>query len=359
MPDFRKGTAALQEAQKAAKGGGNFQRFAPFISWADNEDEHYLLFLNQWEDMPQVDYIGFIPQKGKKADGSEYTYQEAVIARTDSALGEASDPLTDQWEAKPRASHIAVAVELEPTFTTVKGRKRPSGFEVKTETFSRRVRDADNNLTDETEEVTAPRVGFVVQSPHNFFNVVQSYDAGELPIHETPVKITRVGAKGSNSTAYRLDGYEHPIDLTNLFDNVEFIGYLGEDAGDLLTALDEIDVTDEDQRFEATQLIGNFMLDKRLEELCDKDRYDKIAAQVDSSLDRWGGSKSGKKTDAKPAPARKSQRKAKEEPEAEVEAEAPAEVTEKVSVEENDAKAKIAKLRDQARKRRSGAKATA
>lgn len=354
MPDFRKGTEALQAAQKAAKGGGNFRNFAPFISWGDNGDEHYLLFLNQWEDMPQVDYIGFIPQKGEKKDGSEFTYNEAVIARTDPALGESSDPLTDEWDAKPSARHIAVAVELEPTFTEVKGRKRPSGFEVKVESFSRRVRDEDNNLTDETEEVTAPVVGFVVQSPHNFFNVVQSYDAGELPIHETPVKITRVGGKGSNSTTYRLDGYEMDVDLTNLFDNVEFISYLGEDAGDLLTALEEFDVTDETQRTEATQLIGGFMLDKRLEELCDKDRYDQIAGQVTATLDRWGGGKGGnKKEPAKPAPKRASQRKAaKEAPEVE-------EVAEQTSEEESDAAVKLVRLREQAKKRRAGEKATA
>lgn len=355
MPDFRKGTAALKEAQAKKGEGGSFRNFAPFISWADDQDERYLLFLNEWEDMPQVDYIGFIDQQGEKQDGSKYGYTEAVIARTDPAIGEATDALVEEWDAKPRVSHIAVAVELEPEYTEVRGRKRPSGFTVKTETFNRRVRDDQGNLTDASEEVTAPVVGFIVQSPHNFFNVVQSYDLNEAPIHEVPVKITRVGAKKSNSTTYTINGYDNlDVDLSELIDNVEFISYLGDDAGDVLSAIEE---AEDDQA--AGLAIGNFMLDRRLDELCDKERYDRIAKGVTASLDKFGkGGKAKKEEPKKARPAQRRSRKAKEEPEPE--AEAPVEEPEgDEPADDSDAKAKLKALRAQARKRRAGAASAA
>lgn len=358
MPDFRKGTAALKEAQANKGGGGSFRSFAPFISWADDQDERYLLFLNEWEDMPQVDYIGFIDQTGEKQDGSKYTYTEAVIARTDPAIGEDTDPLVEEWDAKPRLSHVAVAVELEPEYAEVRGRKRPSGFSVKTDTFSRRVRDDQGNLTDESEEVTAPVVGFIVQSPHNFFNVVQSYDLNEAPIHEVPVKITRVGAKKSNSTTYTITGYDNlDVDLSELIDNAEFISYLGDDVDDVLAAIEE---AEDDQA--AGLAIGNFMLDRRLTELCDKERYDKIAKGVTASLDKFGnkGNKGGKSKDEpkKSRPTQRRSRKAKDEEPA-PEAEAPVEEADAPEEDDSDAKDKLKKLRAQARKRRAGSASAA
>jgi hypothetical protein len=361
MPDFRRGTAALVEAQEAAKAareGRSFTPFAPYINWENDGEERYLLFLNQWEDMPQVDYIGFIPQTGEKGDGSSFTYYESVIARTDPGVGEDTDPMVQNWDAKPRRSHIAVAVELEPTFEMVerggKTRKRPTGFEVKTRTFSRRVRDEKGELTDDREEVTAPEVGFVTQSPSNFFNVVASYDGNEAPIHETAVKITRVGGKGSNSTTYRIDGYpEQDIDLTNLLDNVEFISYLGDDRDEAVAKVEAIE-----DDLEAALAVGNLLLDKRLVELTDKERYDRIYATISASLDRFGGSKKngGGESKAKPA-ARRSARRARPE------ADAPASGVSDNAVDAEDqadkpeasaAQEKIKRLREDARKRRAG-----
>lgn len=353
MPNFRKGTAALQEAQAkaAASRSGSFSPFAPFISWGDDGDEQYLLFLNQWEDMPLVDYIGFIPQTGEKRDGTKYTYNESVIARTDPAIGENSDPMVETKGAKPVPRHIAVAAVLEPTFTEVKNRKRATGFAVKTESYERRVRDAEGNLTDDTEEVTTPVFGFVVQSPHNFFNVIQSYDAGEAPVHETAVKITRAGAKGSNSTSYLVTGYpDTDVDLTALIENVEGMSYLGDTLKDVQDAIEGM------EPLEAANFVGNALLDKRLDDLCDEERYNRILRGIPESvetLDRWGG---GKKGEAKPA--RKSQRKAPTAEDAGVAGTDAAEEHEGVEADdEDDPKAKLARLRESAKKRRAGAAA--
>lgn len=324
MPDFRRGAEAMAKAKESAK-SGTFRPFAPALFWKGDQDNKYLLFLNDINSIPTVEMVSFIPVKGKKGDGSSFTYYEQVIARTDPAIGEAHDPLVDEWDAKPRETCVAVAVELEPLFETVKGRQRPRGFEVKTTTFDRRVRDEEGELTQETEEVEAPVIGFITQSPHNFFNVVSSYDANEAPIEETPVKITRVGA--DNSTVYTVDGYpDQEIDLAGLIECVDGISYLGDDLDDLLDQISDLDDA------EAAQVIGAFLLDKRLEELADPERYDKLFEGVDESLDKFGSKKKKSKSESKrERPARRSQRRGRnaeeEEPadEPEAEAEEPAE----------------------------------
>lgn len=325
MPDFRRGAQAIIEARERAKSGGSFHRFTPSVFWQDDGDEKYLLFLNAMDDIPQVDMIGYIPQVGKKNDDTTFEYFEQTIARTDQGIGEDSDPIVKEWNFKPRETNVAVAVELEPLFETVKGRKRPRGFEVATRTFDKRVKDDAGNLTDESEEVTAPVVGFVSQSPHNFFNVVQSFDAKEAPINETAVKITRVGAKGDNSVTYRIDGYpEQDIDLTNLIDYVDGLSYLDDDEIDeLVEALEDVEDA------EAVEIIGAVLLDKRLEELADPERHEKLYKSITKPA-KFGNTKD--KKDRKPSKARtsrRSQRKASveepEEPEAEVTEDAPEE----------------------------------
>lgn len=323
-PEFRRGAEAIAKAQER-KAGGNFRPFTPNLFWKSDGDVKYLLFLNDIATIPTVDLIGFIPVKGKKGNGDEFEYPEQVIARTDAAIGENSDPMTDEWDAKPKETCVAVAVELEPVLETVNGRQRPTGFEVKTVTFDRRVRDDEGELTDESEEVEAPVVGFITQSPRNFFNVVSSYDAEEAPIEETPVKILRVGSKAD--TVYTIAGYpDMEVDLGILVDTIENLNYIGDDLDDLLDAIDGVDDA------EAARIIGDLLLDKRLEELADPERYDELFKGITETLDKFG-SKNKKKSSTKERPARRSQRRAaavEEEPEAEgsdpePEEEAPAE----------------------------------
>jgi hypothetical protein len=325
MPDFRRGADAIAKAQEKAKSGGTFRPFTPSLFWKDDGDEKYLLFLNPLADIPTVEMISFIPVVQKKGDGTKYTSYEQVIARTDSAIGEDEDPMVSEWDGKPRETCVAVAVELEPTFEEVvkgdKTYKRPTGFEVKTTTFERRIRDDDGELTDDTEEVEAPAVGFITQSPTNFFNVVTSFDSNTAPIEDTAVRITRVGK--DTSTVYSIDGFEDlEIDLAGLVDCVDGISYLSEDERDAL--LDKIENTDD---AEAGQIIGAVLLDKRLEELIDKERYDELYDGIDSTLDKFGGGKKkGKKSGGsrRERPARRSQRRSRsEEPSDEPEADTP------------------------------------
>jgi hypothetical protein len=320
MPDFRRGAEAISAAQKKSTGGGDFKPFTPEFFWKD-KDEKYLLILNPIQYIPTAEVISFIPVEGKKADGEKFTRFERVIARTDAVIGEDSDPMVDEWDGKPRDTSIAVAVELEATYEEVKGRKRPNGFVVKTREFERRIRDEDGELTDEYEDVIAPEVAIIHASPHNFFNVVTSYDETEAPIEETPVKITRVGS--DTNTVYRIDGYpDQEVDLTPLIDNIENVYYLNSELEDLIEAIDNAE-----SDAEAASLIGAAMLDKRLDELVDEDRYNELYEGITSTLDKFGGKKKGKTRKSKTErPARRSQRRSSKDDDASTD-EAPAEET--------------------------------
>lgn len=314
MPDFRKGADAVkQTVAKAKEGGGEFTPFTPQMFWTQDSEgkEKYVLFLNPMGEIVTVDMIGFIPVKRGKYDG-----YEQVIARTDAAIGESKDPMVEEWGAAPRETCVAVAVELEPVIEEVNGRKRPVGFEVAYRTFERKVKDAKGELTDETEEVDVPQIGFVTQSPHNFFNLVQGYDENEGPIEDTPFKVERL-----DKNTYRLQDYpDAPVDLSNLIECMDGLSYLTENERKEL--LDQIEVIldgegeEEDKDREAAALIGAVLLDKRLGELVDRERYDKLFEGIDKPFKF--GNKKAKEDDKKSSrrgssrrerPARRTQRR--------------------------------------------------
>lgn len=329
MPDFRRGAEAIAKQQEKPK--SSFSPFAPEIFWQGDGDEKYLLFLNPVSEMAAVEMISFIPVTRKKGNGEKFTAFERVIARTDPAIGEDNDPMADDWEGPIKEMNIAVAVELEPTLEQdSKGRMRPTGFEIKTSTYERRVRDEEGNLTDEVEDVTNPVIGFIHASPYNFFNVITAFDSKEGDIESTPVKITQAGE--GTKKAFMITGYQdQDVDLSPLLDNIEAVSYLPEEEMDAL--IEAIDTADSDE--DAALRIGATLLDLRLEELSDRERYDRLYKGITESLDRFGGSKKGgaKKADkpARQRPARASSRRraaaevadtpepeAKQEPEAEV-----------------------------------------
>lgn len=317
--DFRRGAEAIKASAEAAKQrgtGGNFRPFAPSIFWRDTDEDRarYLLILNTPDEFPTVNTIGFIPVEDSKVG-------ETVIARNDPAIGEDSDPMLDAFEgAKLTESNILAAVELDPVIETVNGRPRPRGFEVKTKEFSRRVRDEDGELTEETEDVVAPAVGLIMQRPSNFGSLLVAFDESEAPINETPVKISRTGS--GNSMSFNIQGYfDQEVDLTNLIDFVDGITYLNDEMDELVEEIDGL------EPLEAAHVIGNFLLDKRLEELADPDRYMELFEGIDDWPDKFG-TKSEKKTKKTTRAAKPSQRRKKTEPEVEEEA----------SVEEKPAK---------------------
>lgn len=299
MPNFdptraRKGGQAIDEAVEARKnrGDGDFKPFLPNFFWKDDKDFKYLLFLTPVEESYMIQLHPYIDLE----DGRPHQ----IMARTDPTIGAKSDSIHDQWGYKPRDTNVAIAVELEPTMEIKGGYEKPTGFEVATRTFDRKILDDDGNPTDEYEEVTAPIIGLVAQSPHNFFNHLRSYDATEGPVHTTALKITRLN--GDNVT-YSVAGYDTiEVDRANLLDFIENVSYITEPE-ELLTEIQ--DMSDED----ASLRIGEYLLLKQLNELADEDAYNAILSQITKPA-RFSDKKKDKK-ESKDKPARPSQRRSR------------------------------------------------
>lgn len=287
MPaEFRRGGAAIQEATEKSGQGGDFKPFLPSIYWKNDKESKYVLFLTPVEGFLTADMIHFIK--------TENGYFESVFAKTEPAIGESVDPLVRDWGAQVKTTTLGIAVELEPVMEKVGTRTKPTSFIVATKEFTRKVIDDDGNDTGEEEEVTTPVVGYISQSPNNFYCHVGEWDATESPVNETPLKITRSGEK--KNVSYNVVGYDVEVDLAPLFDYLDGVTYLGDDLEDLVN-----EIADQEP-FEATATIGEVLLTKRIEELADPERYDELYAGVDESMDRYG-KKKDKKSERK-APTR-------------------------------------------------------
>ena len=286
MSEVRRGSAAIQEAAKSS-GGGEFKPFLRSIYWGEDGQEHYLLFLNDIEELPLFDMITYIP--------TENGFFQETVAKTSPPLSERKDSFEDEWSYAPSERNIAIAVELEPVVEVTKRggktQRKPRGFEVKTIEYERRIFDDDGEATGETEEVTAPAVGYISQSPNNFFNQVANYDAKDAPITETALKITRIGK--DISTTYQITGYdEMPIDLSNLIGYIDGVSYLSDELDDLIQEIEKLDDK------EAALAIGSRLLAKREAELLDPERYDELLEGVTEPA-KFGKKKKAAKEDPK------------------------------------------------------------
>jgi hypothetical protein len=295
MPTFRKGSEAIEEAVKSQ--GGGFTPFLPQLNWKD-KDEKFILLLTPIEDTYTVDLHEFVEVgEFKKANGDTFVKKESFVSRKDRGIGEDYDKIEDLGR-EPRRRTLGVAVELEPTFETVRDRQRVSGFAVKTDTFTRKTDDGE-------VDVESPRVGMLNQAQKNFFGWLVSFDRTHAPAHETPLQVIRRG-DGSDTT-YDFIQVDQEIDFSDLFDNLDGIGYLTEEERDEVEK--EIEAAKDD--LEAATAVGVALLEKRFGELIDKERYDEFMDPIDKlPPPRFGGT--AKKDDEKPSrgsrPARKSPR---------------------------------------------------
>ena len=90
MSEIRRGSAAIQEAAKSS-GGKEFHPFLPALYWKDDQEERYILFLNEVEDTPLFDMIQYIPAEGG--------YFQETVSKTDQFFGEKSDAFdTVSWK---------------------------------------------------------------------------------------------------------------------------------------------------------------------------------------------------------------------------------------------------------------------
>lgn len=341
MPQFRRGAAEIEKSTQR-KGGGSLGKFAPSIYWSDKEQK-YLWFLNSIEDIPRLEMINFIPVKNSEG---ETMYFASVISRADPCFGDDAikpDPLVDKWDAPVKDSNLFVAVELEPVMEEKRGRQKPVGFTIKLNEFERRVRNDEGELTDKTEEVVAPAYGFIQESASNFGAVLGSHDASEFPIEDWPIKIQRVGS--STDTKYTVTGYEEiDVDFTPFVENITGITYLSDQMDDIVEAIEGMDPKD------AARAVGSILLETRLNELADEERYNRLFDGVSESMDRFGNKKKKKaETKAKPSQRRSSG------PSPDQEEAAPAEETPKRGQGSSEAVSALQELQRNAQKRKKTA----
>lgn len=285
FPGLRAGHEAIEQSARSSQ-GGNFRPFAPFLRWSEEDEEKLVLFLNEIGKAPILTLHEFVPVgTGERADGSEYQKYETFVSRRDPIIGEDTDELEDRFKWPPNEKVLAVAVELEAEYKTVNGRKRPKGFKVKTEQFERRIRDEDGDLTDDTETVTAPVVGIVTQKSSNFFQYLSDYDQNEGEVSATPFKITRKG-EGTDTSYNFIPYHGHDVDLSGLVENVNGISYLGDDREDFIAKVEAAEVAAEVE----AQRIGDKILETRVVELIDKERYNALVSPLDPDevKPRWG-----------------------------------------------------------------------
>lgn len=297
MPNYtpRRGLGAVEQAA-TRKGGSKLRGFAPEIRWREDGEKKYILVLSNFEDddpnaVVVADLHEFIPVgTAQKANGETYTRYESFVSRKDPIAGsEDYDDLEDRLGNKPRTRCIGVALELEPEFEVIKGRKKPVGFSVKTDSFTR-------NTDDGQEEVQQPIIGLIIQSAFLVWSPLGSLDESQGPLSELPIEVTRRG-KDVNS---RYDFVHYPnmeVDLSGLFENLDGITYISDELAEVkddLVAKGDV---------EAAQLVGQILLDKRLNELSDKGRYEELVGPIEHIEQRFGGGR--KKPVAKTAPAAK------------------------------------------------------
>lgn len=292
--NYKRGSASITDAA-TRKSGGNFRPFLPQIAWREDGDSKYVLVLTDIEEVAELLLHSFIPVgKAKKANGDEFVKYEDFLSRKDGALGEDYDDLEDRLEREPKRRHMGVMVELEPVFEAGTSKKLKH-FVVKTETFVRKSDDGDI-------DVTAPIIGLCVQSAQLMWGPLNNlyHQLGDLV--DIPLSITRHGAK-TNTRYDAIPFMEKPVDLTPLIDYVDGINYIGDDLPELILAIEAAD-----SDVAKAQVIADFLLTKRINELADAERYEDLVSTLtleDMPTNAWG-----RKAPAKtPAPRRSAPRR--------------------------------------------------
>lgn len=193
MAKFPTGADAILASAEAAKGGG--KKFSPELFWRDG-DERYIQFITPLAQIPTV------PAYNVRVGTSQTTQKAIMRTLIDPRPVEGKDaynPLAERWGLEPKPKQIAVAVELEPVFEKVDGRKKRTGFKVSERTFTYQKGDRAG------EEVTVPNVGVVINT-HLFFKYLTTWDEDKGDITQTPFKVVRVG--GDKNTTYNFIPYE-------------------------------------------------------------------------------------------------------------------------------------------------------
>jgi len=279
----------MEALKQSGGGGGGYGPFTPYIKWEDGEDK-YVAILNPVDEIPKIFIHEYIPVGEREAaDGTKKPIYAEFLDRTAPPIGDDVDPLTEKGSPS-KERNIAVGVELEPIMGTGKGgRARPKGFEVKTNEFKRRIFDDDGEDTGEKEDVVAPAIGFITQSGYNFFGYLGSFNEDDGPHEDVAFRVKRRG--GDKNTAYDWTPFiDQELDLSNVVDYIDGISYLKPELDEVLAEITDKDLDDQ----QAAHLIASKLLDMRLEELADPERYEELTSEIEEIKPKFGGKKKGK-----------------------------------------------------------------
>lgn len=326
MPAFRKGRQAAEAAASRKGGNGDFRPFVPEIKWREDGEKKYILVLTDPDELATLDIHEFIKVgTGEKANGETYPKFESFLSRKDPFLGEDYDDLSDRLDNVPKTRVMGVVVELEPVMETVRGRQRPKGFAVKTDTYTRRTDDGE-------EEVTYPVMGLVAQSSALMWSPLLSLDDSAGPWVELPIEVTR-RFKDANTRYEFLPFMDAPVDLSGVREHFDGLSYLRDEITEVQGM---VDAAEDDTG--AAMAVAEALFNQRLSELADKDRYDSLVGPIQELENRFGNNNNKKAKAPVSRPSRPSPREASAEV-AEEAAEAPA--------EDNERSARFANLRAQ------------
>ena len=313
MPEFRRGSEAIQESAEPNKSASKYRSYAPTIAWTKNSMEKYVLILTPIDEVITAELHTWIPIGETKRGGVTKMRYEDFLSRKDPSIAANFDRLQDELDRDPITRSIGVAVELEPTFEVVKGRQRPNGFTVKTREYTRRTEDGDE------EQVTTANIGLIVQSSNLLWKSLDSLDKTQGPLEDLPVQIIREGM--DKTTNYTVIPFPVSVDLSGVIENLEGLSYLRAHKEDIMAEVDSLD-EGEDFNLRAAQVVARYLLDTRLEELADEDRYNELTGHIrylpppfSGGQPKFGPMSDTVSVDAAPKrPARKAQRQTKEEP---------------------------------------------
>lgn len=182
---LRKGSEAMK---KAASSGGKKGGYVPNLRWKEDQEKHYVLFLQSVEEIPTVLYhkmmdCGVNEKTGKTLWRDFISQRDPEIAKLNGlSPADAYDPLDDRGY-RPTSRSIAVVCEMEPVLV---GGKIDS-FVPMTRTFERNVEGGGK------EEVTEPAVSLVIEAPGVFFSPVTAYADEVGPIEDQVFLVRREG----------------------------------------------------------------------------------------------------------------------------------------------------------------------
>lgn len=295
MPKYRSGAAAIDEAATSSKGGSSFKPFVPEIFWKEADEKKYILVLSPIDEVAVLDLHEFIKLPDEnRSDGFRY---ESFLSRKDPMIEEDYDKIEDDLGRKSKTRIMGAAVELVPVMETIKGRKRPTSFAVKTEDFKR-------NTDDGEEIVTFPKVGLIVQSSQLMWSPLKSLDESQGPLEELPLEIIRriPGGQKSNTQYEFIPFMDIPVDLSAVTEYVDGISYLTDVLEELVP---EMEAADDD--LGAAQAVARALVTKRIDELASSERYEELLGDIDElEAPPWEAGKKKSETKAKTSKARPS-----------------------------------------------------